>query len=282
MAVDTTNAPVTLQEPAAPDSAADTVRGWEQALVLLYLAAAGLLMMYLIARLWPQIGPDGKWNSGVSVFWKRDPFSVSEDVRLLLLTVMSGALGSFIHAATSFVDFAGNRRLVRSWIPWYFMRPVIGSALAFVLYVAVRGGLLTAGAGSENVSPYGVVAIASLAGMFSKQATDKLNEMFTTMFKTTEGDAARKDKLDAAPKVISIEPAQLPSGVEAEVKVNGSGFDSAAIVRLNGQPKITTFVNATQLTVRLSATDLPGAGAFTLLVQNPSGQTSGPAMLTVV
>ena len=45
--------------------------------------------------------------------------------------------------------------------------------------------------------------------MFSKQATDKLNEMFTTLFKTGGGDSTRKDKLESTPKVESIEPAQL-------------------------------------------------------------------------
>jgi hypothetical protein len=37
-----------------------------------------------------------------------------------------------------------------------------------------------------NLSPHGIAAIAGLDGMFSKQATGKLREVFETLFKTDE------------------------------------------------------------------------------------------------
>jgi hypothetical protein len=256
---------------------------WEKVALAAYLCVIAALLMYFVIRLWPEAAtPGGAWNRQVLVFWSSTPIQdVSDDMRLLLLVIVAGGLGSFIHAATSFVDYVGNRRFVRSWMLWYVMRPLIGSALALVLYVAVRGGLLTATAGSQSVSPFGVAAIAGLAGMFSKQATDKLNEMFTTLFKTSEGDAARKDKLDSAPKVTSLEPPQLHAGLESDLIVNGSGFESASIVRVNGQPKPTTFVSPSKISVKLSAMDLAGAGTLSLAVHNTSGQSSPPIPLTV-
>jgi hypothetical protein len=45
------------------------------------------------------------------------------------------------------------------------------------------------------VNPYGMVALAGLVGMFTKQATDKLSEVFSTLFKT-DREKELKDKLN--------------------------------------------------------------------------------------
>ena len=75
----------------------------------------------------------------------------------------------------------------------------MGAALALIFYMAVRGGFLavTAGSGTKGVelSPYGVTSIAALAGMFSKQATLKLGDVFETLFKS-EKSKELKDQLD--------------------------------------------------------------------------------------
>jgi len=245
----------------------------------LLLAAAGLL--YALVKLWPTVGADGKWTNPVLVTWIAGQTALSDDMRLLLIVICAGALGSFIHAATSFVDYVGNRRFVQSWIVWYFMRLPIGSVLAVVLYVTLRGGLITANASSGTVSPYGMAAVAALAGMFSKQATDKLNEVFTTLFKTADGDSARKDKLGTSLKAVSITPAQVSAGAATKLTISGSGFEAASIVRVNGQAKPTTFVNDTNLIVELTATDLAAPGALPISVHNPSGATSPTLNLTV-
>jgi hypothetical protein len=69
--------------------------------------------------------------------------------------------------------------------------------LALVFYFVIRGGLLSVNGGADTISPYGVAAVAALVGLFSKQATDKLAEVFTTLFRTQkgEGDDARADKV---------------------------------------------------------------------------------------
>ena len=47
---------------------------------------------------------------------------------------------------------------------------------------------------TKALSPFGIAGLSGLVGMFSKQAIDKLREVFETLFKTTEDDK-RKDKL---------------------------------------------------------------------------------------
>jgi hypothetical protein len=122
---------------------------------------------------------------------------IGDDARLILIVLFTGALGSCVHAATSFASFVGNRRLVLSWAWWYLLRPFIGAALALIFYFVLRGGLLATAASASDMSPFGIAAMAGLAGMFSKQATDKLREVFDNLFRTAEGqgDDARADKL---------------------------------------------------------------------------------------
>ena len=119
--------------------------------------------------------------------------TMPRETDLLLLALLFGALGSFVHVAKSFTSFAGNRTLVGSWLWWYCLQPMVGMALALVFYVVVRGGFFASASGAGAVSPYGIAGTSGLVGMFSKQATDKLNELFSTLFQTA-ADAGRKDK----------------------------------------------------------------------------------------
>jgi hypothetical protein len=121
--------------------------------------------------------------------------SISRDVDLIWLVLITGALGSFVYTARSFVDFVGNKSIRASWGIWYLLYPLIGSALALVFYLAIRGGFLTAATTGADVNLYGLVAISGLVGMFSKQATNKLSELFSTLFKTDKADKDLKDKL---------------------------------------------------------------------------------------
>jgi hypothetical protein len=116
------------------------------------------------------------------------------EIRLLLIVIISGALGSYIHSATSFVDFVGNRTITSSWVWWYILRTFIGMALSVVLYFVVRAGFISINASSADINPFGFAAIAGMAGMFSKQAMEKLREVFDNLFKTEKG-TSREDPL---------------------------------------------------------------------------------------
>jgi hypothetical protein len=150
----------------------------------LYMVVLDIVIVYLLIKIWPDKPLSADVADSLSLFCGKVSFPLSLEVRFLLIAVLSGALGSYVHAATSFVDYLGNRKFVRSWTWWYLLRPFIGVALALLVYFAVRGGLISATTGAKDLSPYGVAAIAGMAGLFSKQATDKLREVFETLFKT--------------------------------------------------------------------------------------------------
>jgi hypothetical protein len=159
----------------------------------LYMMFLNVVLVYMLIKIWPDNPPQSTPET-VAMFWNRLNLSLTLETRYLLVVILAGGLGSYIHAATSFADFVGNRRLYASWTWWYLLRPFIGIALALMVYFALRGGLVTPSTGASSLSPHGIAAVAGLAGMFSKQATDKLREVFETLFRA-EHPPARADKL---------------------------------------------------------------------------------------
>jgi len=147
---------------------------------------------------------------------------LNRDIDLLLLVLLGGALGSFLHTARSYSEFIGNRTIKSSWAWWYCLHPFIGAGLAMVFYGAARGGFMAISTASNikasDLNPFGVVSLAALVGMFSKSATTKLGEVFDTMFASAKA-AQSKDKLNSSQS--SAPPAApAPSG--------GSGGGTAA------------------------------------------------------
>jgi len=136
-----------------------------------------------------------------SIFWFEH--GISHEVRIILLVIIAGALGSFVHVVTSFVDFVGAKKFKGSWTWWYFLRPFSGSVLALIFYLIIRGGLLSTQIEGTDLSHFGVTGMAGLIGLFSKQAINKLSEMFDIIF-------MRKEKVE------------LPDSLEKE---NNQGSD---------------------------------------------------------
>ncbi|MBA2704688.1 MAG: IPT/TIG domain-containing protein [Blastocatellia bacterium] len=247
-----------------------------------FYVVTAFLLFYLLFKAWPPspwpTDEQGKNMAAVITFFARYEslkFDVhtSLDERLLFLVIVAGALGSYIHAATSFADYVGNRKMASSWLWWYILRPFIGVALALVFYFVVRAGFLTGGAG--DVNPYGVATLGALAGMFSKQATDKLEEVFTTIFRPApgKGDAKRGDKL-VGPTVSGMLPREGPAAGGTEVVVSGNGFVDKPSVTFGGESATSvTFVNATTIK---AVTPTHNPETVDVVVTNPDGQEGSP------
>ncbi|KAF2394658.1 hypothetical protein [Pseudomonas frederiksbergensis] len=254
------------------------------------LIVFALVLSYMLVVLWPAHVP----TSGVDAapqdicFVFKTCFSVPVEARLIMLVMAAGGLGSFVHTATSFGDFVGNEKLTSNWMWWYILKPFIGMALAIILYMTLRAGLLTTSSDAGNVNFYGVAALASMAGMFSKQATDKLSEVFDTLFKTSVGggDAKRKDDLESpVPGLSSITPVQVISkSGDTVVVLKGTGFIKGSVIKVNGNNRRTDYIDATQLSVCLLADELAKQGELLLTVFNPApgGGLSAPLRLSIV
>lgn len=240
----------------------------------------------------------GQTNQQNSVMLASDPFvripislkigdygrciATTYDERLLLLVIIAGMLGAFVHGATSLADYLGNNAFNRSWTWFYLLRPAIGMALALVFYFVIRGGFLSTTGGADDINPYGIAALAGMVGMFSKQATDKLNEVFSTLFRTT-GDVKRADKLNGgAAGAFQLDPPSAVAGGEAfTLNVNGSGFVTGATINVNDSPLTTTFESATKLSAQITKDLIATAGTLKITVVNPDKTRFGPVNFVV-
>ena len=194
------------------DNQAALVGPFGRTLLGLLMFVLGGVLLYLLIELWPAIQAAAKAGSpNAKVTWFGHTWKPTADVALLALVVLSSSLGSYVHAAVSFADYVGNRGFVVSWVWWYLLRVFVGSALAVIFYFAIRGGFLGAGTNAADINVYGIAAISGLVGLFSKQATDKLREVFDTAFRVDKGgDRERADNLDSTPGALEASPAAAP------------------------------------------------------------------------
>ncbi len=97
-------------------------------------------------------------------------------------------------------NFVGNRQLLRSWIVYYILIPFQGAALAPVVYLLLRVGVLNpanptgGGQATQHLNLIGIYAFAALTGLFSKQAIEMMASVFATIFKKVEAKDALQDK----------------------------------------------------------------------------------------
>lgn len=214
-------------------------------------------------------------------------FHVTTGGHLLILVMLAGALGSLIHATTSFGDFVGNRQLTANWLWWYILKPIIGTILATVVYLCVKAGFLSAPVGAENANVAGILALSGLVGMFSKQATDKLGEVFDTLFRTKPGggDLKRSEgHANPLPVLGGIDPARLPAGShDAVLALSGRDFVEGSVAHVNGSARPTSFRGNDRLSATLLDTDMLQAGLLNVTVVNPppGGGTSEPQVVTI-
>ena len=199
--------------PSPPPAASQLVPAWGYCLLGAFLGALGFVLIYSLVVVWPTIQAATRTPPMTrKVTWFGWSYKPDPEAAFLLLVITVSALGSYLHAAVSFSDYVGNRRLARSWIWWYLLRVLVGTGLAVLFYFAVRGGFFASGTKSNDVNPYGIAALAGLVGLFSKQATDKLREIFDTAFRVAPGygDDARSDSIvNPVPHLERSEPPRL-------------------------------------------------------------------------
>jgi hypothetical protein len=80
-----------------------------------------------------------------------------------------------------------------------------------------------------------------------------------------------------------VPDAVAPGGGGFTLTVNGAGFVSASVVNWNGSPRATIFVSNSQLTAKVSASDVasPSTAAVTVFSPGPGGGTSIPIFFPI-
>lgn len=160
------------------------------------------------------------------------PSALAREKALLGLALLFGAVGACVHAVSSLVMWQGKNKFERSFVPWYVTKPIIGAALAAGIYFLLRSTLLTTVSGSPisgiaAINEYGVAGISLLVGLMTSQMTQKLRDVFDSMFGiqkgTDKGDADKitGNNLAVVPKSLQLTVSQIDA-VVAFVKNNAN------------------------------------------------------------
>jgi len=180
---------------------------------------------YVLVQMWPPSVPAGGTVPATSRFnLFAIKFTLSQDKDFLILLAAAGALGAMAHVLRSFYVYAGERKLVKSWLISYFLIPEVGAIVAVVVYIVLRGGLIAGGVAQQN--PFGFAAVGVLVGMFSSQALEMLKKVFETLFAATPPKSEHYQ--DLPPSVSSFDP---PSGpTQSKVTISGSNLSDTNAV----------------------------------------------------
>jgi len=223
----------------------------------------------------PTTTPAGQAASGTTEQAAGEPavqffgaaINLSRDGRLFVIVLLAGALGAMVHSLRSLYWYVGNRNLRFSWLLMYATLPVTGATLALIAYVVVRGGLTTTFASSQDISPYGMAALAALVGLFSRETAEKLRAVFETLLAPAE-----KGKDQAVPvQIEGIAPTQGQVG--DELRITGTGFAAATAVQFGGVRATPTVVSDTELVVNVPE----GAATGPISVVTPTGMAASTA-----
>lgn len=149
--------------------------------------------------------------------WLKHLLGTAEDSTLedVLVTALAGAVGGSVSTILAYLAHASEEKdFEAAYIPWYLARPLLGLLLGLISFFLIKGGLLATipQIADKDFNNFGLAGIGSLVGMFSKNAVEKLKEVFHTVFSSrTEVEAAvEKDLLKSL-------QAQLPAAVWEEV-----------------------------------------------------------------
>jgi hypothetical protein len=205
------------------------------------------------------------------------------DLLYIAAVLVLGAIGAALQALTSYGTYRGNQTFESSWGWWYLIRLPLGSAVALALYLVLRAGLLSTGTSTGSISPYGIGAVALLAGLFSKQTIDKLKEAFESIF-PTRADAARANKVQGDLAVTGATPNPIPVGTPSlSIQLVGTGLGSGMTATVGGTGRSLTVHGPTTADLALQASDVAAPGQLDLVVTSPgpAGASSQPFTLHV-
>jgi hypothetical protein len=273
---------------------------WRRSLLGVGMVALGLAMFAVLLTIWSAVEKASTPSSSsansieVSFFGWWTP-TLSSGTVILLLVVVAGSLGSYIHMVTSFVDYVGNRKLTLSWTWWYLLRVFIGAALAVLLYFAFRGGLFSSSSQTNVVNPYGIAALAGLAGMFHKKATDKMEEVFGVLFPSNKDDERADSLSNPVPRLDGLSPASLPAGArpanapDLVITLRGDGFvvkTQARVTRAGESEQLSRelrSIGTSVVQLQLLPEDVAAPATFQITLVNPApgGGVSESMQLTI-
>jgi hypothetical protein len=135
--------------------------------------------------------------SEVSALPADSPVRTRFEPLMLQLTFLAGMFGGLLQTAVSLGKYVGIRKFLRSWLTFYFLRPFVGAGLGVLVYFVLHTGVMSpAGATAGQFNIFGIVTFSALSGLFSRQAMDKLAEVFDSLFALVKQEISEKKASD--------------------------------------------------------------------------------------
>lgn len=237
----------------------------------IFFIVLAILLGYLLYGLWPidttatssgNVTASSSSTATINIFGFH--WNTSAELKLILLVLVMGMIGRYMHNVMSFVDFTGNRKLVRSWTWQYLLTPFLGAFLALFFYVVVRAGMLSASTTQQDINRYGVLAISGLVGLFSSQAIDKLADIADTLFK--KNVEQRGDTLSNPKPTIKGVAASEDEG--SWITLSGEGFTQASVVYIDKKIRESVFISNNEMKAKVE--DITPKTKIRIKISNPS------------
>jgi IPT/TIG domain-containing protein len=222
----------------------------------------------------------------VEFFWRKETYPIWPEVQLLLMVLLTGALGALLHALRSVFWYVGHRDLRLSWLLMYALLPFSGALVGFAFYLVLRGGFFPQ-APAEQSSPFGFAALSLMVGLFSAQAVLKLKAVFETLFTQPKPGSDSKPQGSSPGPTPPTGPAPAPtvtgisktSGKKNDtIDITGSNFAQGVSVKFGEVPAVAVvFVSSSTLKVTVP----DSTGTVDIRVTNKDGQsTKAPQQFT--
>jgi hypothetical protein len=207
--------------------------GWRARALGLVLVLTLVLLMAAFVPL--MSSAEVKDNTGrLHLSYFRWTFSLSRPSLFLIVSFVGGALGGTLHGVASLTSHVAHGDLGRSWTLWYLANPFVGAAMAATFLFILQAGLGGQAADTSPTGLYGIAAFATLSGLFSRHALDKLKDIFDVAFASRPA-TAEATETGGLPTIQRLSPSPLlADGKDAQLTLVGNGYTRGSEVQLDG------------------------------------------------
>ena len=120
---------------------------------------------------------------------------ISGDLRLAILCGLSGGIGGVTYCLRGiYLNACVFDRWNDSWLPWYFIRPVVSFVCGVVSWVFLKAGLIVLEAKQlENPTNLAFIALAFIAGLNVDKFVEKIEDIAQVTWGIKKSRTATKD-----------------------------------------------------------------------------------------
>ncbi len=162
-------------------------------------------------------------------------------VKTVLYVGVSGGIGGVFYCIRGFIFHNVKNDFEAKWKWWYLYQPLTGFVFGILAYFLLVGGLLTLGSVDQVDYSKGILlycSISFLAGFSTKKFTEKLDELASSIFSSSEKSAASETPV--ASFDVSGFPNPATSGALGSVTVTAKDAKGNSLGDYIGTVKITS------------------------------------------